>query len=308
MNRRALEALRAFVEAGSVAKAGERLLRSSPHISRLLSEVEIEAGFAVFARQGRKLTLTDRGHKYYSAALRLLAAEDEFAGYAKRLQQQQTAYIRIISAPFLANAFINTPVMRMLQSNPQLAIDIDSHTRIDAEAILAEAGFDFAIVSLPLISGAYEVLPFLRVQPVVAMNAAHPLAALEVVSFRDLCQHELIVTHPRSGLHQHLAALSVETGLPIKSRLQARNGIIACQLAGEPMGCCVADPFMALSSGASDLVVRPFATEKRMEYGFVLPRGRGPSELISALMEDIRATTRKRIEEHRLTAELLSAA
>lgn len=137
--------------------------------------------------------------------------------------------------------------------------------------------------------------------------ARHPLAALDVVTFEELNRHELITTHPRSSLHQHLTALAAVAGEPIKSRIEAKNGIIACQLAGEPVGCCLADPFMALSCGAKDLVIRPFKTEKRMEYGFVLPKWQARTGIMETLILNIRQTTGKRIEEHGLNACLLGA-
>lgn len=305
MNRRALEALCAFVETGSVAKAAERILRSSPHVSRLLAELEEEVGFPVFMRRGRSLSLTDQGHKFYSAAMRFLSAEDELSGFATRLRQDQTDYIRIVSAPFIANAFLNEAIAEVVGNNRQLSVDINSYPRIDAEAILAEGKFDIAIVSLPLISGEYDVVPFLRVQPVVAMNSQHPLAELAAITFADLVGYELITTHPRSRLHQSLTSLANASGKVIKSRIQARNGIIACQLAGEPVGCCLADPFMALSCGAKDLVMRPFNTEIRIDYAIVLPKWQARTGTIGALIANIRWATQRRIEEYGLQATLL---
>lgn len=267
----------------------------------------MEVGFPVFIRRGRKLSLTDQGSKFYSAAVRFLSAEDELSGFAKRLRQDQTDYIRIISAPFLANAFINEAVARIVHRYDRLSIAVDSHARIDAEAVLAEGKFDFAIISLPLISGDYNVVPFLRVHPVIAMNSQHTLTDLDIVTFKDLNRHELITTHPRSSLHRHLIDLADAAGESIRSRIEAKNGIIACQLAGEPVGCCLADPFMALSCGAKDLVIRPFRTDKFLEYGFVLPKRQVRTEIMDTLIMDIRRTTQKRIEEHGLQARLLGA-
>ena len=305
MNHRSLEALCAFVETGSVAKAGERMLRSSPQISRLLADLEVEVGFPVFSRHGRALALTDRGHKLYSAVVRFLSAKNELSSFAKRLQQDQTDYLRIISAPFIGNAFLNEAVAKVVGENKHLSVEIDSYTRIDIEANLAQSRFDFAIISLPLISGGYEIIPFLQVQPVVAMSPQHPLAALEVVTFKDLNQYELITTHPHSRLHRHLTALASATGKPIKSRIEAKNGNIACQLAGEPVGCCLADPFMALFCGAKDLVLRPFDTEMRLEYGFVLPEWQTRTRIIDSLALNIQQATQKPIEKYNLNACLL---
>ncbi len=65
-SHRSLEALRAFVDGGSVSQAAVRLGRTQPQVGRLLSALEQELGFALFDRQNRRLTLTADGREYYA--------------------------------------------------------------------------------------------------------------------------------------------------------------------------------------------------------------------------------------------------
>lgn len=75
-----MDALRSFasgIDAGSFARAAERLGRSTSAISAQLKKLEEQAGTPLVRKSGRGLTLTDSGEVMLSYARRLLALNDE---------------------------------------------------------------------------------------------------------------------------------------------------------------------------------------------------------------------------------------
>ncbi len=75
-----MDALRGFVagiDAGSFARAAERLGRSTSAVSVQLKKLEEQAGTALVKKSGRGLVLTDGGEVLLSYARRLLALNDE---------------------------------------------------------------------------------------------------------------------------------------------------------------------------------------------------------------------------------------
>jgi DNA-binding transcriptional LysR family regulator len=73
VNLKSLEALRAFMEGGSLKEAAERLHRTQPQVSRLLASLEEEAGFPLFTRKNRRLALTDQAREFYAQVERALS-------------------------------------------------------------------------------------------------------------------------------------------------------------------------------------------------------------------------------------------
>jgi DNA-binding transcriptional LysR family regulator len=74
------DALRSFVagmEAGSFARAADRLGRSTSAVSAQLKKLEEQAGVALVRKSGRGLALTDGGEALLSYARRLLELNDE---------------------------------------------------------------------------------------------------------------------------------------------------------------------------------------------------------------------------------------
>lgn len=75
-----MDALRSFawgIDAGSFARAAERLGRSTSAVSAQLKKLEEQAGTPLVKKSGRGLMLTDSGELLLSYARRLLALNDE---------------------------------------------------------------------------------------------------------------------------------------------------------------------------------------------------------------------------------------
>jgi DNA-binding transcriptional LysR family regulator len=288
LNQRSLEALRAFVETGSVAGAADRLFRTPPQVSRLLAALDEEVGFPILSRHGRRLRLTKEGREFYQEVERVMLHHDDLQRRADQIRRGKTGHIRILSAPFISHAVVNRALAKIMQRYPEVTAQVDSRVRLDIDVWVMQETFDLGIAPLPLKEGAFEVEPFLSLPMVAVMNPEHPLAAQESISFEAFAEHPVIATHARSLLGQHLETLMAATGKRLNVRVEARNGVIACQLASLNLGCCIADPFVALSSGAKDLVIRPFEPEGTLHYGFLYPEGQSKSDLVKETAAQIR--------------------
>ena len=67
MNLRQLEAFRATMVAGSITGAAGILNISQPSVSRLIADLELSVGFALFRRVGRGLVATVEARRFFEA-------------------------------------------------------------------------------------------------------------------------------------------------------------------------------------------------------------------------------------------------
>lgn len=295
-NQRGLEALRAFVETGSVSRAAERLGRTQPQVGRLLSALEKEVGFPLFGRDSRPLTLTREGREFYAHAERVLLGHDGLQRFAVQMSRGTRNHLRILTAPFIAHAMVADAVATVAKRSPNFTASIESRVRLDIETWVGQETFDLGITILPLSHAAFETEEFLRVEAMVAMRPDHPFAAQQMVTFDQFVAENVIVTHPRSILRQHLERLSREARKPLKVRFEATNGVIACQLTGRSLGCCLSDPFVARSSGVPDLVLRPFRPAFPLPYGFLHPIWQSRSPMVVELAAEISKVAKSQSE------------
>lgn len=272
MNVKGLEALRAFMEEGTLNGAALRLHRTQPQISRLLSALEEEAGFALFSRNKRRLLPTPAAREFYGFAQSALLSLDETKQAARRIRAQQGHHVRILTAPHITNAFLSEAIARMTQEAPDFTAAIDSRTRIDIEVWLGRERFDIGITVLPLEDDSIEVEPMATVPCVAVMNEAHPLATRAVIKIEDLVGVDLVANAPRTVMRQKLESMFLTLGAEPKVRLETPNGFIACELATRGLGVAIADGFVASAAMRPGMVIRQFAPAISNSYVMIFPR------------------------------------
>jgi DNA-binding transcriptional LysR family regulator len=286
-SQRGLEALRAFVETGSVSQAADRLGRTQPQVGRLLTALEEEVGFSLFGRNSRPLTLTREGREFYTQVERVLAGHDGLNRFASQMRRGSRDHVRVLTAPFIAHAIVADAVAALARRSSTFTASIESRARLDIETWVGQETFDLGVTILPLSHPTFETQEFLRLEAMAAMRPDHPLAQKDVIEFEEFVETDVIVTHPRSILRQHLERLCRETKKTLKVRFEATNGVVACQLAGRGLGCCLSDPFVARSSGVTNLVLRPFRPAFPLQYGFLYPAWQSRPRVVTELAGEI---------------------
>ncbi len=259
----------------------------------MLASLEEQVGFKVLTRRGRRLHLTREGREFYDEVERVMLSHDDLERRADQIRRGKKNHVRILTAPFVSHAVINQSLAAVMRRNPDLTAQIDARVRLDIDLWVTQEAFDLGIAPLPLKEGAFDIEAFLNLPMVVAMHPDHPLANQEIVTFDDFIEQDVVATHARSLLGQHLEALCVRSGKRLNIKVEARNGIIACQMAGLNLGCCLADPFVALSSGVHNLVLRRFEPEGTLSYGFLYPTWSDRTEIVDEVAGEIRERTAK---------------
>jgi DNA-binding transcriptional LysR family regulator len=278
-NLRSLEALRAFVEAGSVSQAAVRLGRTQPQVGRLLAALEQELGFTLFSRENRRLSLTAEGARFYQHAERVLAGHDGLARLADGIRQgQKDSHLRLLTAPQVASLVLGRALRVMATRVPDFTAEVDTRIRLDAETVVEQEHFDLGVTVLPLAH------PGLKVEPHCA------------VGDRDLAGHDMVVTHPRSLLRQGLEQHCREAGVAPRFRFEASNGVVVCQMAAQGLGVALADPFVARSSPAPQMVMRAFAPAIPLPYGLFFPGWQQRSQIVSDFAALVADTARHEAE------------
>jgi len=271
-NLRSLDALRAFVDGGSVSQAAIRLGRTQPQVGRLLAALEADLGFRLFHRENRRLTLTAEGLRFYRQAERVLAGHDGLQRLAAGIREGRSdRHLRVLTAPQVASVVLGPALRTMAARVPDFTALIDTRIRLDAETVVEQEHFDLGVTVLPLAHPKLKVEPVCALEAVVVMRRDHPLAQLRQIDLADLLAHDLVVTHERSLLRQGLERHCREAGLTPRPRFEASNGVVVCQLVAQGLGVALADPFVVLSTPAPQLVMRPFACSIPVPYGLFFP-------------------------------------
>jgi len=299
-SQRGLEALRAFVQGGSISAAAEKMSRTQPQVGRLLTALERELGFLLFTRRGQRLTLTEQGLAFYRQAERTLESHDALGRFAAQIRRSRSNHVSILIAPYVTEVLIGGTLAVMARESPTFSATLQTRVRRDIEQWVGDENFDLALTVLPLLHPAFETEEFLRIDAVAVMHKDHPLAKHAVIELEHLFDIELIVAHSRSIIRQQIDELFSNAGVEPNIRFEATNGLVGCQLAAHGLGITIADPFVAQSASRENLVIRRFRPALQLRYGLVFPIRQPRSDTVQRLASLIKthaAEQARRIEK-----------
>lgn len=119
-----MDALRSFaagIEAGSFARAADRLGRSTSAVSAQLKKLEDQAGVALVRKSGRGLTLTDGGEALLSYARRLLDLNDEAVSAVRGVALE--GWIRLGLQEDFGETMLPRVLGRFARAHPKVRIE-----------------------------------------------------------------------------------------------------------------------------------------------------------------------------------------
>lgn len=269
---KALKAFCLVVRRGSIAGAADDMNLSQPAVSRLITNLEHELGFALFHRDRRSLHPTDEARRFFSEAERILAGLEQLSDIASDIRKGSGQQLRVVAMSRLANSVVPLAASNFASLMPDVELTLETHHRREMERWLTGRQFDVGFGPLPLTDVKLEIRQLGKTQAVVVLPDGHFLGAKEKVSITDLSDEPLIALTPDTLLQTQIEAAFTFAGVRPRIGMQTSSSLIAVNLVGRGLGYTITDCFTASSANCS-AVVRPLSSELVLEFGVILPHG-----------------------------------
>jgi DNA-binding transcriptional LysR family regulator len=130
------------VDAGSFAKAADKLDLSRGMTSRYVAQIEAHLGVRLLNRTTRRLSLTETGNDYYQRATQVLALVDEAEHAAAHEAAQPSGTLRISTSVAFGARHAGGAISAYLQRYPEVRVDLTLNDRV---VDLVEEGYDVAV-------------------------------------------------------------------------------------------------------------------------------------------------------------------
>ncbi|MBB6357735.1 LysR family transcriptional regulator [Aminobacter aganoensis] len=242
-----LECVRMFVavmEAGSFARAAERLRTSPGQASKLVSRLESELGVRLLNRTTRALAATEAGQAYFERMRVLLADFDAVEDSVRNTSGTPSGRLRL-TAPVSFGATQLAPVLvEFAQQFPQIELDISFSDRVVS---LVDEGFDVAIRIGSPADSSLIARHLCEARIVVCVSEAY-LREHQVPSVpNDLKSHDCIIdTNFREpGVWAFRETDGTEPLVEVTGRLRFSNAEVALTAAEAGLGVARAPSFIA---------------------------------------------------------------
>jgi DNA-binding transcriptional LysR family regulator len=285
-----LRAFRSIMEVGSVAGAADRIGRTQPQVSRLLSQLEEELGFELFLRDRKRLIPTEKAHQFYQQVIRTLQDFDQLKFYGEMLRQERQAYLRVLAPPYAAYTVLPEAIARFRQTYPEGRFSLEIVTRSSMGAWFSFRQFDIGIASLPFDAPSIEVTPLAEVPTVVAMAVDHPLAKKSAIDLHDLAAHPHVALNRFTLLRRQLDEILQREGVELNIVGETDTGFAACALAAEGVGVALVDRPWLDAAPRDRVVWRPWRPGLVSQFGLIRPANSPmsrPAALLASIVTEI---------------------
>lgn len=194
--------LRGVVDAGSYARAAQRLHKSQSAVTYAVQRLEQLLNVKVFELQGRKAQLTESGKLLYRRAGVLLEEATSLESTAGQLAEGYEPEIRLAVDVVFPTWLLLHCLGQFAEAQPETRIELFETVLGGSEQALTEDKVDLAVA--PVVPDGFlaDILMHLRFVAVAAPD--HPLHMLgRTLSLRDLRQHRQLVMRDMSPERKH---------------------------------------------------------------------------------------------------------
>jgi DNA-binding transcriptional LysR family regulator len=211
ISSRQIEAFVSVAQCRSFTAAAHGLDISTSAISNLIAELENIVGVRLFERSTRKVVLNDAGRLLLPAALAFSRNLASLERVAEGLAGEAGGTIRIAAPMVLASAILPEMIAAFQREHPEARIEI-AETGVEwLSERVAQGEADLAIGPDQVSDETVRADELMPSRWVVWLSPEHPLAAKDVLTWRDLRgirfftgghDHEWIIEQAMAGLDQ----------------------------------------------------------------------------------------------------------
>ncbi|MFC0844205.1 LysR substrate-binding domain-containing protein [Streptomyces noboritoensis] len=286
MELRQLRYFVAVAEELHFGRAAERLHIVQPTVSQQVRRLERELRLDLFDRTTRQVTLTAAGAAFLPHARAVLAAERAGLDAMADHHAEQNAVLRIGTSVGLGTRLEHV-LAALAESAPELTVTLTSSPTATRLRAVRDGELDAAFVRGASRSPGLDLLPVWKDPLVVALPAAHPLAADTAVHMADLATLPLRIV-PRET-NPHLVDLVVtacnNAGFePVLGPAFTTDQDTLAAIATGPPSWTVFYAAQAAHLPAGRTVFRPFAPPAPMAETFLAVHPTTPARRLAPLL------------------------
>jgi LysR family hydrogen peroxide-inducible transcriptional activator len=247
----------AVAETGSFTQAAERVGVTQPTLSEQIMRLESRQhgiGQRLFDRLGRKIVLTEAGHRLLQHAQRILAAVQEAERALHDIGEQGVLHIGAI--PTVAPFVLPKVLARFRKEHRLIQVHLIEDVTERLLAALHRGELDIAIMALPQRHEQLHVEPLKSEPLVAALPQKHRLAQRETIRWADLKDEPFILLHEIHCLGEQVLSLCRREGMEPRVVCQGEQIVTLLQLVAAGLGVTIVPEMAAVSEWGRGCIFR----------------------------------------------------
>lgn len=298
LHQRQIEAFRAVMLAGSVNAAAAHMHVTQPAVSRLIRDLELAIGFALFDRQRGRLVPRPEASQLFREVERVFVGLEHIARVAQDIHAVSEGVIRIGAVSSVNAICVNDVLPAVLAEYAKLRVIFDTESTERVLDLVSLRHYDFGVICSDFDRSGLDNIVLGTGNAVAVMEPGHPKASARQLALSDLAEERVILpgrTSPvRMSLETELQASGIDLRYPIEASLSN-----ACLLAAQGSGVAVVDPLVAADCPVQVSIVS-LEPAIPVSYRLVRPPGVRPIGPLAAFESALKMRVRDRLKDQNL--------
>ena len=286
---RQIDAFKTVVQTGTVTETARLLGISQPAVSRLISDLESEVGFALFGRSGRNLKATPEALLLVEEVRRALSGLEQIKLKASAIKQFKHAQLRIISTPAFSTLIAPKLIHHFAERQPEAMISLEIQTSDVAVDWMVSQHFDFGIGPTNIVIPAVDNVPLTKTRSICVFPKDHPLQHKKSISMSDLQGESFVSYLSGSQFRFEVDQMFAKEGVERVLQYEARTTDAICRLVAEGLGVSVIVTMGQLAGAGEDFLTAPFEIDIPFSGALIWSRQKSMSAVAKDFLEMVRS-------------------
>lgn len=305
--KQGLRHIRAFLTAarqGSFTRAAQLLHVSQPALTVQIRQLEAELGVTLFARNGRRVSLTDAGQRMIAPLENVLLSFEQALDAGQSLARETHGSITVATLPSIAAQWLPELVGQLHRQHPNIAISIADVPAAQVQRLVKDEQADVGLGTRVSRDRALAFTPLFTDRMHVFFPKDHPLARTRQPTLRHIAQYPQILTTPGSSVRTAVHQALEDAGTDVQIVCQVAYLSTAIGMVKAGLGVAILPPATHASADCTGLGSLPIrSTRLQREVGIITRTNQPTSPAVQAFLQLLHAK-RKTLQSRRQSAEI----
>jgi len=277
-NLKGLKAFLAVAECGSVTEAANRLALTQSGVSRQISAIEEDVGFALFDRVRGRLSVSRKGGAFLRHARRTLDVVENLPRAALAIAEGAADRVAIAGTSAVVHGMMPLVVARYVQERPGSAPSITMRSLQEISELGDQGHFDLIIAPTPLQPRQYDLLETIDFDLCLAGPTSMLPSMSDDVSLDQLSGLPFISLDPLATYQESVEHTLRTAGVEVQRVCETSSVMAAARLVSLGVGCAFLDPFVARTIVGPSVSLRKIKPAITHSYSILSPNNTPVSE------------------------------
>ena len=217
-----------IAETGQLQMAATALAMSQPAASRILNEIEAEAGTPLFLRHAKGMEPTQAGSAFLKHSRAMLTELDSLETEMGNIRAGRVGEVRVGSVTGPAVRCLVPAIRQIKEIAPGIEPTIEVAPSSDLVRGLEEGRFDFILARFPpgYDSRAFRVTPARAEVVSLVVRAEHPLARRRAIPIAELSGYEWVIQERASPIRIAIDSAFHAAGAPVPANVTNTSSLL----------------------------------------------------------------------------------